>query len=249
MARSSWSVSFTPANTSAALSRTRPKWVQADRIRRAATIGHRATAMPQRGLRGFTKSRTERFGPLVRRVICINPAPDSIYPFNCPTLEVSEIHDARRAVLFGLSAIVLAAPAIGVEQGNPINGRKMAESLCSRCHAISGPGLSPVPAAPVFRTLHKTQPPEDLSAIFKGNRLARHSNVEMPQFTFAPDQIDDLLAYIRSVRRGPHRRHGRRGRGDDLRGWLVYTAIAAVAIAPANRLTMTQKLESPGRCP
>jgi len=45
-------------------------------------------------------------------------------------------------------------------------------------------------------TLHKTRLPEDLSTIFEGSRLAGHSDVEMPQFTFAPDRIDDLLAYI-----------------------------------------------------
>ena len=105
----------------------------------------------------------------------------------------------RSVIAFLLSCYFLSSPTIAADRGNPIDGRKLAEALCSRCHAISGSGPSPVATAPVFRNLHRTQPPEDLSAIFDGSRLAGHSTVEMPQFSFAPDQIDDLLAYIRSL--------------------------------------------------
>jgi hypothetical protein len=56
-----------------------------------------------------------------------------------------------------------------------------------------------VVSAPPFSRLHKTQPPEELTTVFDGDRLARHADVEMPQFSFTPEQIDDLLAYIRSV--------------------------------------------------
>ena len=107
----------------------------------------------------------------------------------------------KSAIACGLFCYLFISPAIAADQGNPIDGHKLAQALCSRCHAISGPGPSPVAAAPVFRNLPKTQPPEDLSAVFEGNRLAGHSSVEMPQFSFAPDQIDDLLAYIRSLPR------------------------------------------------
>jgi mono/diheme cytochrome c family protein len=38
-----------------------------------------------------------------------------------------------------------------------------------------------------------------LATVFEGSRLSRHSDVEMPQFALTPEQIDDLLAYIRSL--------------------------------------------------
>jgi hypothetical protein len=56
-----------------------------------------------------------------------------------------------------------------------------------------------VVTAPPFSRLHKTQPPEELTTVFDGDRLARHADVEMPQFSFTPEQTDDLLAYIRSL--------------------------------------------------
>ncbi len=98
-----------------------------------------------------------------------------------------------------LFALVLAGPALAQTSGNPVEGRKVAERYCSRCHAISGSGSSPLANAPPFSRFHKTQPPEELTTVFEGGRLARHSAVEMPQFALTPEQIDDLLAYIRSL--------------------------------------------------
>jgi mono/diheme cytochrome c family protein len=98
-----------------------------------------------------------------------------------------------------LLALVLAAPAYAQTAGNLIEGRKLAAQYCARCHAISGDGPSPVATAPPFARLHKTRPPEELTTVFEGGRLSRHGAVEMPQFALMPEQIDDLLAYIRSL--------------------------------------------------
>jgi mono/diheme cytochrome c family protein len=105
----------------------------------------------------------------------------------------------KHAIAYALAALILAPHAFAQAAGNIVDGREAAEKLCARCHAIAGPGPSPEPAAPPFSRFHKTQPPEDLTAVFEGNRLAQHSAVEMPQFSFTREQIDDLLAYMRSL--------------------------------------------------
>jgi mono/diheme cytochrome c family protein len=99
-------------------------------------------------------------------------------------------------MLFSLS---LADPGFAQASDNLVEGGKLAAQHCSRCHAISGGGPSPLATAPPFSRLHKTQPPEELTTVFEGARLSRHSDVEMPQFALTPEQIDDLLAYIRSL--------------------------------------------------
>jgi mono/diheme cytochrome c family protein len=98
-----------------------------------------------------------------------------------------------------LVALALAAPLSAQASDNLVAGRKLATEYCARCHAISGEGPSPVAKAPPFARLHKTQPPEDLTMVFEGGHLKQHEAVEMPQFALTQEQIDDLLAYIRSL--------------------------------------------------
>lgn len=98
--------------------------------------------------------------------------------------------------------LLLLAPlgsALAQAPGDPVDGRQLASQYCARCHAIGGPGPSPLATAPPFSRLHKTQPPEELATVFEGGHLKQHDTVEMPQFALTPEQIDDLLAYIRSL--------------------------------------------------
>jgi mono/diheme cytochrome c family protein len=105
----------------------------------------------------------------------------------------------RSTIVWALFPLVLAGPALAQTSDNLVEGRKLAAQYCSRCHAISGDGPSPLATAPPFRRLHKTQPPEELTTVFEGGHLSGHGAVEMPQFALTPDQIGDLLTYIRSL--------------------------------------------------
>lgn len=102
-------------------------------------------------------------------------------------------------IVWTLYLLVLAGPALAQTSDNLVEGRKLAAQYCSGCHAIGGDGPSPLATAPPFRRLHKTQPPEELTTVFEGGHLSGHSAVEMPQFALTPDQIADLLTYIRSL--------------------------------------------------
>ncbi|HUL04691.1 MAG TPA: cytochrome c [Candidatus Acidoferrum sp.] len=105
----------------------------------------------------------------------------------------------RPMIVSLLVGLGLAAPLAARASDNLVAGRELATAYCARCHAISGEGPSPVAKAPPFARLHKTQPPEDLTMVFEGGHLKQHEAVEMPQFALTQEQIDDLLAYIRSL--------------------------------------------------
>jgi cytochrome c len=76
-------------------------------------------------------------------------------------------------------------------------GQRIANENCATCHAVGRRGLSPNPVAPKFRHLSRKYPIENLSEAFGEGILVGHS--AMPEFEFAPDQVDGLLAYIKSI--------------------------------------------------
>lgn len=76
-------------------------------------------------------------------------------------------------------------------------GRSLAQANCATCHAISKRGQSPNPQAPRFATLAQRYPLDNLAEAFSEGILVGHG--PMPEFQFEPDQIDSLIAYLRSV--------------------------------------------------
>lgn len=103
-----------------------------------------------------------------------------------------------------LSCICLAvvagfAPDAVIAEGSVERGHEMADRLCSRCHAISGDGPSPIAAAPLFATLGRRYPVVDLAEAFAEGIATGHGPIRMPEFVFEPEEIDDLIAYLESV--------------------------------------------------
>jgi len=76
-------------------------------------------------------------------------------------------------------------------------GKKLAEKLCARCHAVAKTGVSPNAKAPAFRTFVQKWPIENLEeALAEGIVVGEHI---MPEFEFDPKDIASLLAYIDSL--------------------------------------------------
>jgi mono/diheme cytochrome c family protein len=76
----------------------------------------------------------------------------------------------------------------------------MAQRLCARCHATTGPGPSPVEQAPPFSTFERKWPVGYLAEALAEGIVTGRGPVRMPpEFVFTPEEIDDLLAYLRSV--------------------------------------------------
>ena len=98
-----------------------------------------------------------------------------------------------RQALIALIATASASAASPAEQ----RGKLYAQSHCARCHAIDRTGESPLQIAPPFRTLHLRYPIESLGEALAEGIYTGHA--EMPAFELTPDQIHDLLSYLKTL--------------------------------------------------
>ena len=102
-----------------------------------------------------------------------------------------------RIVLLQLAIAILwmhsAAAATPAEQ----RGKTFALVNCARCHSIDRVTPSPLRIAPPFRTLHQRYPVERLAEALAEGIVTGHPT--MPEFRLDPDQIHDLLAYLKSL--------------------------------------------------
>jgi cytochrome c len=80
-------------------------------------------------------------------------------------------------------------------------GRTFAQANCAQCHAIGLTGESPLRIAPPFRTLHQRYPVETLAEALAEGIVTGHPS--MPEFRLDVAQINDLIAYLKSLERSP----------------------------------------------
>jgi cytochrome c len=84
--------------------------------------------------------------------------------------------------------------------GDAGRGHRLAELNCATCHAIGRGGRSPYAPAPPFRTLHLKYDVAGLAeALAEGIVVMHEGPRQMPKFVLQPDQIDDLIAYLKSL--------------------------------------------------
>ena len=76
-------------------------------------------------------------------------------------------------------------------------GKAFALNNCARCHSIDQVSPSPLKIAPPFRTLHLRYPIETLEEALAEGISTGHPT--MPQFRLDPDQIHDLLSYLKTL--------------------------------------------------
>ena len=101
----------------------------------------------------------------------------------------------KRVALF---VILLTASAATAQAQDPQAGAKWATDVCSRCHAIStGQFRSPNGEAPSFVELANT--PGMTSAALTVALTTPHAG--MPMFVLTPEQRQDIIAYILSLKR------------------------------------------------
>ena len=92
--------------------------------------------------------------------------------------------------LLMLNAAMAATPA---EQ----RGKTFALNNCARCHSVDRVTQSPLKIAPPFRTLHNRYPVETLAEALAEGIQTGHPT--MPEFQLDPDQIYDLLSYLKTL--------------------------------------------------
>src|SRR5438046_121233 len=98
-----------------------------------------------------------------------------------------------RQMPFTLLLMTSAFAASPAEQ----RGKTFAVTNCARCHSIDRVTQSPLRIAPPFRTLHLRYPVDTLAEAFAEGINTGHPT--MPTFVLEPDQIHDLLAYLKSL--------------------------------------------------
>ena len=94
------------------------------------------------------------------------------------------------AALLATNAALALTPA---EQ----RGKNFVVTNCSRCHAVDKVSPSPLTIAPPFRDLHHRYPIESLQEALAEGISTGHPT--MPQFRLEPDQINDVLSYLKSL--------------------------------------------------
>ena len=105
-------------------------------------------------------------------------------------------------VSVGLAFAVLAsamlacgtAPAIA---SNAEQGKRLALTYCSKCHATDKVSPSPLSIAPPFRTLHERYPVDTLQEALAEGIVTGHPS--MPEFRFDADQVGDFIAFLKTL--------------------------------------------------
>jgi cytochrome c len=102
----------------------------------------------------------------------------------------------RSALRQTLATLILITPAVAASPAEQ-RGKTFALNNCARCHSIDQVTQSPLKIAPPFRTLHLRYPVETLAEALAEGIETGHPT--MPAFQLDPDQINDLLSYLKTL--------------------------------------------------
>ena len=94
------------------------------------------------------------------------------------------------------SASVSARPGFQTQAAE--RGRRLAAGTCVSCHAIGPVGASPMAEATPFREIVHRYPLDQLEEAFAEGLVTGHP--AMPAFVFRASEIDDLIAYLETVK-------------------------------------------------
>ena len=96
-----------------------------------------------------------------------------------------------------LALLPLATPAFG-QEGNAMQGHQVARTWCESCHVVDAEQKSAIAGgAPGFLALAAL--PSTTAASLRGFLTSPH-HPSMPDFQLSPQQIDDVSAYILSLK-------------------------------------------------
>lgn len=93
-----------------------------------------------------------------------------------------------------------ATPTWGPSGGDPVVGKQLAIQYCITCHQVDGQGVV-FPGAPPFEV---TAARKDIDVAFLSgwldNPLVMKERTLMPDLGLKPDQIENLIAYLYTLR-------------------------------------------------
>ena len=97
-------------------------------------------------------------------------------------------------LLFG---VAVSPSAMAQQVGDSGAGAAYAKQYCSKCHAIGDTQISPEPKAPRFKDIANTP---GMTPVVLDVWL-RTPHVYMPNIVVEADQIDNVIAYILSLKK------------------------------------------------
>lgn len=103
------------------------------------------------------------------------------------------------AILLAAMAAGSAAPAVAQQSPAVQRGLTFVRLHCAQCHAIDLVSDSPLKIAAPFRTLVQQIPVETLRRRLAEGITATHPT--MPQFQLEPDQLNDVMEYLKALQR------------------------------------------------
>ncbi|MDN4986703.1 cytochrome c [Bradyrhizobium arachidis] len=103
----------------------------------------------------------------------------------------------RNVLPLTLIGLLLITPALAAPTAEQ-RGKAYARVNCARCHAIDRHSASPLKIAPPFRTLDQRYPIDSLEEALAEGIYTGHA--DMPAFELEPDQIHDLLSYLKTLK-------------------------------------------------
>lgn len=126
-------------------------------------------------------------------------SPDSVraIPDQVGEQEKGKTMKPFRAGFATILCFFVAQPGAAQTPPDVQRGLVLAKTHCAQCHSIDKVGPSPLSIAPPFRDLHKRYPIESLEEAFAEGISTGHPS--MPQFRFEPDQIGNLIAFLKSL--------------------------------------------------
>ncbi|WP_396593404.1 c-type cytochrome [Brevundimonas sp. R86498] len=77
-------------------------------------------------------------------------------------------------------------------------GQRITSGVCASCHATGLTGDSPMAAATPFRVIVQRYPLDQLEEAFGEGLVTGHP--AMPEFVFRASEIDDLMAYLQTLK-------------------------------------------------
>ncbi len=89
-------------------------------------------------------------------------------------------------------------PAMTLDREAASRGRAIAVAGCASCHAIDREGVSAFPAATPFRNIVRRRSLDDIEAAMARGLITSHP--AMPPYAFRAAEIDDLRAYLETLR-------------------------------------------------
>jgi len=102
-----------------------------------------------------------------------------------------------RRILMPLALTLLSLSPAAAASPDEQRGKTFALNNCARCHSVDKVTPSPLKIAPPFRTLHNRYPIETIAEALAEGIQTGHPT--MPEFQLDPDQIHDLLAYLKTL--------------------------------------------------